>query len=60
MIETELLESLRSGKAGAFEELVLQYQDKVIDTCYRFVHNQQDAEDVAQDVFIEIYQSIGD
>jgi RNA polymerase sigma-70 factor, ECF subfamily len=30
----------------------------VISTCYRFLLNKQDAEDVAQEVFIEVFQSI--
>ena len=35
-----------------------QYQHKIVNTCYRFVHNKEDAEDIAQEVFIEIYKSV--
>lgn len=56
--ESELLQRLAAEDAQAFDDLVGLYQDKVVNTCYRFVHNLQDAEDVAQDVFIEIYQSL--
>ena len=56
--ETELLQRLEAKESQAFDDLVCLYQDKVVNTCYRFVHNLQDAEDVAQDVFIEIYQSL--
>ena len=56
--ETELLQRLDAKESQAFDDLVCLYQDKVVNTCYRFVHNLQDAEDVAQDVFIEIYQSL--
>jgi RNA polymerase sigma-70 factor (ECF subfamily) len=41
-----------------FGRIVHDYQEKIINTCYRFVHQQQDAEDVAQEVFIEVYRSL--
>ncbi len=56
---TEQLEELRQGKPEVFEALIQAYQDRVVSTCSRFVHHQSDAEDVAQEVFVEIYQSIG-
>ena len=43
-----------------FKELVFEHQDRVLNTCYRFVHNREDAEDVAQEVFMEVHRSIGD
>jgi RNA polymerase sigma-70 factor (ECF subfamily) len=30
----------------------------VVNTCYRFVFNREDAEDLAQEVFIEVYRSL--
>ena len=57
--ETEQLEELQHGRPEAFAALIQAYQDRVVSTCYRFVHHQSDAEDVAQEVFVEIYQSIG-
>lgn len=56
--EDELIVQLSEGDPQAFRELVEQNQDKVINTCFGFVRNKEDAEDVAQEVFIEIYQSI--
>ena len=41
----------------AFRQLVDQYKDKVVNTCYGFVHQKEDAEDIAQDVFIEAWLS---
>jgi RNA polymerase sigma-70 factor (ECF subfamily) len=38
---------------------VEQHQYKVMNTCYGFVHNEEDAEDLAQEVFLEVYNSIG-
>ena len=40
-----------------FRQLMENYKDKVVNTCFGFLHNQEDAEDVAQDVFIEVYLS---
>jgi len=53
------LEGLRSGDPVAFRKLVMSQQDRVVNICNRFTRNRQDAEDVAQEVFIEIHRSIG-
>ena len=39
-----------------FRYLVSQYKAKVYNTCLGFVKRQEDAEDLAQEVFIEVYQ----
>lgn len=41
-----------------FRALVAEHQDMVINTCYRFVMNREDAEDLAQDVFVEVHRSL--
>jgi len=56
--ENNFVAELKSNENAAFQSLVEQFQDKVINTCYRFVQNKEDAEDVAQEVFIGVYQSI--
>ena len=58
MIDSTLEQQLRAGDSNAYNELVAQYKKSVINTCFRFLLDQQDAEDVSQEVFIEIYQSI--
>lgn len=42
-----------------FSGIVAEHQEMVINTCYRFVFNREDAEDLAQDVFVEVFRSIG-
>lgn len=59
MPDRPFLELLQSGAEGAFHRLVEEHQHQVINTCYRFLGNKEDAEDVAQEVFIEVYRSIG-
>lgn len=56
--ENELVIEIQSGCSKAFRTLVEQYQNHVLNTCYRFVLNREDAEDIAQEVFVEVYRSI--
>lgn len=35
----------------------MQYQDRVYNTCLGFLKNAEDAEDMAQEVFIQVYKS---
>lgn len=53
-----MIEALKNGSESAFKELVETYKNKVVNTCYGFVHNYEDANDIAQEVFIEIFNSI--
>jgi RNA polymerase sigma-70 factor (ECF subfamily) len=52
------IEELRKGSQEAFEALVGKCSHNVISTCYGLLSSLEDAEDVAQDVFIEVYKSI--
>ena len=58
MSETLFIEQLRSGKQSAFSQLLDDYQQKVFGTCISFIPNKEDAEDVAQEVFLEVFKSI--
>ncbi|MBE9481281.1 MAG: sigma-70 family RNA polymerase sigma factor [Bacteroidetes bacterium] len=53
-----LIDKIINHDHQAFKELVDKYSSLVINTCKSFVHDLDDAQDIAQDVFIEIYQSI--
>jgi RNA polymerase sigma factor (sigma-70 family) len=57
--ELELIERLKQGDEPAFRTLVERYQDLVYNTALGIVQNESDAEDVAQEVFIQVYRSIG-
>jgi RNA polymerase sigma-70 factor (ECF subfamily) len=56
--ENHLIEALNTGNEEAFRRCVDLYQEKVLNTCYGFVHNRLDAEDLAQEVFIEVFRSV--
>ncbi|MFT3739607.1 MAG: RNA polymerase sigma factor [Breznakibacter sp.] len=48
----------KHGSTIPFDVLVEKYQHKVFHTCIVMLKNREDAEDVAQEVFLEIYRSL--
>lgn len=58
MTEKELIIRLREGDESAFKMLVTSYQDMVFNTAIGFLQNHSDAEDIAQEVFIQVYRSV--
>lgn len=58
MTDADLLKSLAGKDENAFRILVEKYQAMVYKACFHILNNYQDAEDVAQDTFVEAYLSI--
>lgn len=58
MNEIEIIQKLQQGSEEAFKKMVENYQQMVVNTCFGMVHNTEDAEDIAQEVFIEVFRSI--
>jgi RNA polymerase sigma-70 factor (ECF subfamily) len=58
LTETELIQGLRNGDESAFKYLVDTYKDRVFNTAIGIVQNAEDAEDVSQEVFIQVYRSV--
>ncbi|MBN1252473.1 MAG: RNA polymerase sigma factor [Bacteroidales bacterium] len=58
MDDNQLIKNIQNKDSKAFQTLVERHQTKVINICNGFVHNKDDAQDIAQEVFIEIYKSI--
>ena len=58
MNEQQFIILLKEGTNQAFGQLLDEYQQKVFGTCISFVPNQEDAEDIAQEVFIEVFNSV--
>jgi len=56
--EPKIIKQLQSGDKRAFRELVEATQDHVYNTCFSFVKNKEDAEDIAQQVFIEVLRNV--
>lgn len=57
MQDTDLMLRVRAGEDSAFREIVERYQEKIIGLCFRYVGNQIDAEELAQEVFIRLYKA---
>ena len=55
----ELVEKLKKGDQASFTTVVDLYQDMVYNTAISIVQSQQDADDIAQEVFVQVYLSIG-
>ena len=58
MIDSELVKLIVDGDKTAFREVFIQNRRIVINACYKFVNNKEIAEDLTQDVFVEVYRSI--
>jgi len=56
--ESELVTSAQNGNTIAFRDLVITYQKKIYYLAYDLTGNHQDAEDLSQDVFILMHQSL--
>lgn len=58
MDEYHHIHLLQQGDEHSFRKLVSDYASKVFNTSIGIIQNQHDAEDVTQEVFTEIFQSI--
>ena len=56
--DAELIDRFRSGQHHSFNLLVWRWQKPMLNFLYRFLGNQQDAEDVCQKTFLKVYQKI--
>lgn len=56
--DQQLVERVQRGDKNAFNLLVLKYQSKVVSLISRYVRNQADVTDVAQEAFIKAYRAL--
>jgi RNA polymerase sigma-70 factor, ECF subfamily len=56
--DENLVERFRDGDRGAFDELVKRYQRPVYFLALRYVHDPDEAKDLAQRAFVKAYQGI--
>ena len=57
MGESELINGIQQGDRLAFRTMVESYQQMVVNTCLGIVHIRADAEDLSQDVFLEVFRN---
>lgn len=58
--DTEIISKVLSGDHQAYAVLVNRYQNYVFTLSLRFTKNREDAEEVAQDIFIKAYRALAD
>lgn len=56
--EEELVRRVQAGDDGAFDRLVELCGPRVYSLAYRLVGNSEDAQDIAQEAFVRVYQAI--
>ena len=57
--DRQLVQTIRTGDTEAFETLVRRKTTKVYALCYRVIGNSEDAKDIAQLVFIKLWENLG-
>ncbi len=57
MTDSQLIQEIRQNNDLAFRALITKYKNLVYSTAFRLVRNTEDAEDIFQDVFLEVYKS---
>ncbi len=56
--EQRLISRLKRRDGRAFEQLVNRFQGQVFNFIYRMISNREEAEDLAQEVFVSIFKNI--
>ena len=56
--DQELLDRCLAGEDSAWEALLRAYTRKIYNLCYRFTGRVEEAEDVTQEVFIKVFQTL--
>lgn len=56
--DIDIINKCLDGNVDAFEELIARYKKLIFNTAYRMMGNAPEAEDITQEVFIKIYNSL--
>jgi RNA polymerase sigma-70 factor (ECF subfamily) len=58
MNDGEIIDRVRAGETGAFADLVRRHQDRVYGMALRATGKPEDAEDLAQEVFLSVFRGL--
>lgn len=58
MAEKLLIKGLRKGKEDAYRQIIEEYGNKLLRTCYLILKDREEAEDVVQETFIKVFQKL--
>jgi RNA polymerase sigma-70 factor, ECF subfamily len=56
--ENDLISRIVNGETGLYSVIVESYRQMVFRTCMGYVHDHEEAQDLAQDIFINAYSSL--
>jgi len=59
-VDNEIINSVLQGEQAQYAQLVKRYQNFVFTIVMRYTANREDAEEIAQDVFVKAYRSLAD
>jgi len=58
--DSEIIQRVLEGDHQLYAEIVKRYQNFVFSICLRYTESREDAEEIAQDVFVKAYRSLAD
>lgn len=58
MAEKLLIRNLRKGREEAYRQVIEEYGNKLLKTCYLILKDREEAEDVVQETFIKVFKKI--
>ena len=56
--EKLLIKNLKRGREEAYRQLIEEYGNKLLRTCYLILNDREEAEDVVQETFIKVFNKI--
>ena len=56
--EKELIKKLKKGNEEAYIELLDNYGNRLLKTCYLILKDERDAEDIVQETFVKVFRQI--
>jgi RNA polymerase sigma-70 factor, ECF subfamily len=55
--DLDVVKRLQAGDEAAFDEIMARYRRPILSFVYRMLNDAQEAEDVAQEVFVRVYRN---
>jgi len=56
-IDAQLMLRFKNGDSSAFDRLFTKHMGRIVNFAYRFVRNREVAEELAQDIFLRVYEN---
>jgi len=56
--DSKTIDEILAGDISKYELIIKKYQSRIVNLCYKYTKNYQDAEEVAQEAFLRAYKSL--